>query len=188
MLNAALRKLGGIDALRKQSDPVAWLTERVRAELPEGREVLRITVPGLEARDGPRSPTPWPRAYATEVAQKDIADRQRRLRNLKDALATVQMRLSTHRDDRTKRAMEVGLPPGESDRKAAVAALYQERAGLRTELAREDRKRVRDALEAVGEKIKLAEAAGLDGTAAEVTHLESAAALSPWKSSGRNST
>jgi uncharacterized protein involved in exopolysaccharide biosynthesis len=176
VLHAALRKLGDVAVLKKQPDAVAWLTDRVTAELPEGGEVLRIGVRDVDAKDAATIANAVAQAYVQEAVQKDVADMRRRLNHLRDALATVQKQLTAHRDDRAKRAAEAGLPPGGTDRQAALAALYQERAGLRIELAREDRKRVREALEVVGEKIKLAEAAGLDGTAAEVAHLESASA------------
>ena len=184
VINAALRdpKLRDVEALRKQSDPAAWLAEHLTADLGENSSVLRIGVTGVPPKDAALLANAVAGAFLFEVVQKDIDAQRRRLQKMEDTQAELAKALDTRKKELNQTATATGAPPNAADHRALLAAMYQERTGLRVELAKARgekdaepvarEKRLRDDLAALDERIKSCEQADLDLTRAEVTRLE----------------
>jgi hypothetical protein len=186
--NVALRDplVRELEVVRKEPDAAAWLAAHLTAEYPAGGSILRITVSGVSPREAALLANAVARAYLREVVQKDSEAQMRRCHTLENAYVELINALDTRREQLHKLASESGVPPNPVDHRALVASLYQERTGLRLELARvraerdtcaepgAREKRLRDELATLDARIKSCEQANLDPARAEVVRLESA--------------
>lgn len=136
VLNAALRTPAARDALKPHADPVAFLAGHVTAEFAPGSDVLRIGATGLAPREAAAVANAVAAAYVQEAVQAEVQATRERLRRLEQAQEAIREQLRAGQAAAGKLAGAAGLPPGEADRRAAVAALYQERAALRVEAAK----------------------------------------------------
>jgi hypothetical protein len=150
------------------------------AEFKEGSEVMRVGVTGLPPREAAAVVNAVAAAYVQELAVMNRAASLQQRKRIEDARADVQQKLERRRVAVADLARAVGLPPAEADRRAAVAALYEERAGLRVAAAESEEavngRRIAAALADVDGRIRRAEVEGprLNAAAAELAPLEAA--------------
>jgi hypothetical protein len=186
--NAALRdpKVAALEVVRGRPDAAAWLAGRLAADYGENSSVLRISVTGVPPKEAALLANAVAGAFLNEVVQKDLQTQLRRRGKLEDAQAELARALDARKQALNQLASAAGVPPNAADHRALIAALYQERAGLRAELARARAERdacpepaareklLREELAALDARVKSCEQANLDAERAEVARLEAA--------------
>ena len=180
--NAALRdpKLRELEVVRERADPAVWLAEHLTADYGENSSVLRIGVTGVPPRDAALLANAVAGAFLNEVVQKDIDAQKRSIQRLEDARAELTRALDEQKKELDRTAAAAGVPPNPMDHRALLASLYQERTGLRVEMAKARaekgarEKPLREELTALDERIRSCERADLDLIRAEVARLEAA--------------
>lgn len=189
VLNAALRNAKASEIVRGQTDAVAWLAARLFADYPDGGSVLRVGVTGVAPHDAAILANAVVEAYMNEVVQEDVRAMLDRRRKLEDSQAELKRVLDSRRHELHQLASTAGVPPDRADHRSLLSSLYQERTGLRVELARVRtlpeneacpepagrEKLLREELTALDARIRSCEQASLDVVRVEVTRLEESA-------------
>jgi hypothetical protein len=183
---SALRdpSLRAVEDVRKRPDAVAWLTERLTADFPEGSSVLRIGVTGVPPKDAALLANAVAGSFRKMVVEMELKSLNERRQAMEMEKASLLRTLDQQKQELHRIAASTGAPPNAADHRAFLASLYRERAGLRLELSRmrgekgavsdagTREKRSRDELTALDEQIKSCERADLDLARAEVARLE----------------
>ncbi|MBN9523715.1 hypothetical protein J0H58_35250 [bacterium] len=182
VLNAALRTPAARDALKGQAAPIAWLAARVTAEYADpASEVLRVRVADLPPREAAAVANAVAAATLDEYHAHNRAAQSLRRKDVENARDEVRQKLGKRRAAVAETARAAGLPATADEYRAAVAALYQEQAGLRVATAGAEGVRARaceNALADVEARIRRAEEEGprLDAARAEIGALVAAEA------------
>ncbi|HEX4612758.1 MAG TPA: hypothetical protein VH092_31475 [Urbifossiella sp.] len=107
VLNAAMRDLKDLPTIRAQKDPIKYLTEEVQVSAPDGSEVIRVSLASHQPGDAKKVVDAVQKAFLAEVVQKEVGERQRRLRQVEEAEQEMQKLLET-----LSRARDVAKNPG----------------------------------------------------------------------------
>lgn len=184
--NAALRdpKARELEVVRQQPDAATWLAEHLVVEYGENSAVLRISVTGVPPMEAAILANAVAQAFRNEAVQQDIQVLRERQKKVEDAQGELTRALETRKQALNQLASDVGVPPNAADHRALIASLYQERSGLKVELAKlrvekdacpepgAREKVLRDELTALDARIKSCEQADLDAMRADVARLE----------------
>src|SRR5262245_50848541 len=85
VLNAALRDIKDLPAIKSQSDPIKFLDEELLVTWQDGSEVIRITFKSGEPQDAKKIVDAVQNAFMKEVVLKDVQEKQLFLKKVEDA-------------------------------------------------------------------------------------------------------
>lgn len=161
-----------------------WLTERITVEHKQGSQVISIGVTGVPPADAAVLADAVAEALVREARQMEVTASTHHQQRLLEARTKLEQLLNSQRQALEQKAATSGVPSDKAAQQALLSALYQERAGLRVELAKaradgkpaEKLTPLQDDLTAVEERITCCERVGPDAERAEVARLEAAIA------------
>jgi capsular exopolysaccharide synthesis family protein len=96
VLNAALRRIGGMPVVREQVDPIVWLERKIQAGF-DG-EILRIAVSDTEPEGLAEIVNAVKDAYLSEVVDKEKLGRRERFEDLEKIFSDYQAKLEKQRE------------------------------------------------------------------------------------------
>lgn len=138
VLNAALNQPAARAAMKDVPEPLEWLAAHLTAEFHGDGEILRVGLSGLPPREAVTVLNAVVGSYvdsANVQVRRAIMERTERLEKVQN---DIRDQLQASRRLRTRLAESAGLPADREAARAELAALYQERTGLRVGAAAAD--------------------------------------------------
>lgn len=92
VLRAVLRigKVSNLPVVKRQDDPVAWLSRRLRVDFPGDAEIMRVSLEGVDPESAVALVNEVVNAYMREVVDKEKNERMKRLNELEEAYVTTE--------------------------------------------------------------------------------------------------
>jgi capsular exopolysaccharide synthesis family protein len=119
VLEAALSapEVVGLPTVLEQTNPVDWLSDEIKVDLPSGSEILTISMlASYPPHDLSTLVNSVVDAYLTQIVEKEQLERLERLERLKDLFATYQNTLKEKREEFREKASSTGT----SDKQTAA--------------------------------------------------------------------
>jgi polysaccharide biosynthesis transport protein len=110
VLNAALKRddVKQLSSVRAQAEPITWLEEELKVEVPEGSEIVNVKLSGSEPNELVTLVNAVTQVYLQEVVNAERKQRSDRLAELDDIYNKSREKLRLKRDTMRKRADEAG--------------------------------------------------------------------------------
>jgi len=110
VLNAALKRddVKQLSSVRAQAEPITWLEEELKIEVPEGSEIINVKLSGSEPAELVTLVNAVTQVYLQEVVNAERKQRSDRLAELDDIYNKAKEKLRVKRDTMRKRADEAG--------------------------------------------------------------------------------
>jgi capsular exopolysaccharide synthesis family protein len=110
VLNAALKKeeVKQLRMVRDQAEPITWLEEELKVEVPDGSEIINVKLSGSEPAELVTLVNAVTQAYLQEVVNAERKQRSDRLAELDDIYNKAKEKVRIKRDTMRKRSDEAG--------------------------------------------------------------------------------
>jgi capsular exopolysaccharide synthesis family protein len=110
VLNAALKKdeVKQLSMVRAQTEPITWLEEELKIEVPDGSEIINVKLSGSEPAELVTLVNAVTQAYLQEVVNAERKQRSDRLAELDDIYNKAKEKVRIKRDTMRKRSDEAG--------------------------------------------------------------------------------
>ncbi len=110
VLNAALKRddVKQLSTVRAQAEPITWLEDELKVEVPEGSEIINVKLSGSEPSELVTLVNAVTQVYLQEVVNAERKQRSDRLAELDDIYNKSREKLRLKRDTMRKRADEAG--------------------------------------------------------------------------------
>jgi capsular exopolysaccharide synthesis family protein len=110
VLNAALKRddVKQLSMVRTQAEPITWLEEELKIEVPEGSEIINVKLSGSEPAELVTLVNAVTQVYLQEVVNAERKQRSDRLAELDDYYSKAKEKVRIKTDTMRKRADEAG--------------------------------------------------------------------------------